>query len=299
MSRGMIYNTRLMPTEVDRWFDMCSNAGVEVTQATRKAVESFALTDDVLFYVTTINDTMVGGTALFRDRRRLGMAIASVILSPDYRDRLLHNLVKSSLPFFRTAAIRDVDALVAREGASLPDQVPPFPYSFALPTWVRPTLERLEFSPVETIVCGIVQSPFATPDESVTWDSVVDREAAHKLVWDQRHLTGFDSSVLWLSLAVAFKNGAVKTARMDDDDDDEPCLVIGYSIWGKTLLVTPLVWDSDRIDDSVVAAAVVELSQEFGTTEIRIYLRERSRSLLELMSSRSATQEFNLYRKLL
>ncbi|MCF2137021.1 MAG: hypothetical protein K9W43_07210 [Candidatus Thorarchaeota archaeon] len=295
MTKGMIYNSRLMPPELDKWFEMCATAGVEVSQALRKDIEAFALLDDVLFYVTTIEDAPVGGVALFRDRKRLGMMIASVTLSPDFRDRLIRSLIKSSLPFFRTAAIRDIDALVIPEGVSLPGPVPPFPYSFLLPAWVRPTLEELDFSSVEKIVYGIIQSPLATHDKSIEWDNSIDPEVIRDFVWEQRHLTGLDSSCVWLSLAVGLRKGSVRSITIDD----ELCLVIGYSIWEKTLLIGPLVWDSDRVEDTFVAAAVIELAQELGISEIHLTLRERKRTLLDLLTTKPLSQEISLYRKLL
>ncbi|MHA1772033.1 MAG: hypothetical protein ACTSYL_04095 [Candidatus Thorarchaeota archaeon] len=295
MTKGMIYNSRLMPPEIDKWFEMCETAGVDLTPALRKDIKAFALVEDVLFYVTTIEDSLVGGVALFRDRKRLGMAIASVSLSEDFRDRLIRSLIKSSLPFFRTAAIRDVDALVASDGNSLASSIPPFPYSFILPTWVRPTLEELDFSPVEKVISGIIQSPFTAQGEQVIWDTTIDVDAVRGLVWDQRHLTGFDSSCVWLSLAVGLNNGSVKSITIDD----ELVLVVGYSVWNKILLVRPLVWDSDQVDDSFVAAAIIELARNLGVTEIRIDLRERRRTLLDFMTTTPLVCEYDLYRKLL
>lgn len=284
-----------MSSDLDKWFEMCETAALKVSQDTRRHIESFAQLEDALFYVTTIQDSVIGGTALFRDRKRLGMALASVVITEEYRERLLRNLIKSSLPFFRTAAIRDVDALVASEDFPFPQ----FPISFILPEWTRPTLEALEFSSVERLLYVVVQGPFNRPSQSINWDKTIDEPAAQSLVWDQRHYTGFDSSHVWLSLYLGIGDGTVRSISQDGD----VVLVLVYSLVERDLVVQLLVWDGDRIDDSFVVDALLQLANELDVESLHIHIRERKSKILNALvqspDDHIRHHKIEIYRKLL
>ncbi len=130
MTKSMIYNSRLFPREFSKWFEMCSRAGLDTSDEIRECVESFGELADAMLYLITLDGEAVGGTAVYRDRRRLGLALVSAVMGEEHRERLLRSMIKSSLPFFRTSSIRNVDALVATDN----QERLPFPYGFVLPS---------------------------------------------------------------------------------------------------------------------------------------------------------------------
>ena len=155
MTGGMVFNSRLFPPDISQWHDMCREIGIEGLERLRECTDSFGQLEDALMYVATLGDKSVGGTALYRDRTRLGLALATVLIDEEHRDTLLSSMIRSSLPFFRTAAIRQVYALVASDAGddeqSPSDARPPFPFSFVLPSWYDDVLARLRFHEVEEL----------------------------------------------------------------------------------------------------------------------------------------------------
>jgi len=276
MTKSMIYNSRLFPPEFGKWFDMCSRAGLDMSDEIRECMESFGELADAMLYLITLDGEAVGGTAVYRDRRRLGLALVSVVMSEEHRERLLRSMIKSSLPFFRTSSIRDVDALVAAD-----DQLRlPFPYDFVLPSWTREPLTSLGFVPTTHLLYSEFNSAFYT-EGNISLHEVRDPEEVRALLWAQRGTTSVDASHVWLALDLAVSRTRAFSVQVEGTPK---ILICGDSI-SDTPVVRVLAWDQERIDASDVAAAVVALAQRDHYETVRVEVGPHGRKVLDVLAA--------------
>ncbi|MHA1216663.1 MAG: hypothetical protein ACTSPE_12900 [Candidatus Thorarchaeota archaeon] len=276
MTKSMIYNSRLFPPEFGKWLEMCSHAGLDTSDEIRECVESFGELADAMLYLTTLDGEAVGGTAVYRDRRRLGLALVSVVMSEEHRERLLRSMIKSSLPFFRTSSIRDVDALVAAD-----DQLRlPFPYDFVLPPWTREPLTSLGFVSTNRMLYSEFPGVFYTEGD-ISLQQVRDPEEVRAFLWAQRNTTSVDASHIWLALDLAVSRAGAFSVQVERT----PKMVICGDSISDTLVVRVLAWDREAIDVSEVAAAVVTLAQRDHYETVRVEVGPHGREVLDVLAA--------------
>ncbi|MFO7835820.1 MAG: hypothetical protein R6V83_04125 [Candidatus Thorarchaeota archaeon] len=93
-------------------------------------------------YVSSIADQRVGGTIVYHNNLLHDLALVSVRLDREFRGHLLFQLIKSSLPWFRSQSIESVTALVNPEAS---EHILPFPLRSGIPSWVNNSLKQLGF----------------------------------------------------------------------------------------------------------------------------------------------------------
>ncbi len=296
MKDGMMFNSRLFPPEFGLWHEMCDTLGVEKSDDIRRCTESFGTMDDVFLYVATLGGVPIGGTALYRDRTLLGLALAAVFVEESRRGDVLRSIIRSSLPFFRTAAIRQVDALVPEETTS----APPFPFSFLLPEWTAPALADLRFSQVdEDILYGDLTGPFPRPKSNVDWDESHDINAVRKFLWRRRRDSSVNCSHTWLSADLGAARGRLHTLSIDGD----LALVLVSDTIGSHLVLRLLVRDPSRVDEQLAADAVLGVVRQARVETLSIdLLSPYERGVIDIVShdgKRTNLLRLALYRRLL
>ena len=141
MSAPVMFNRRLGKSELDIWLELLETQ-TEVGYADRSMASRFLEHQDTISFVSSVEDEIIGGTVIHRDRTRLGMILAGAFVKEEYRDTGAYSVIKSSLPFFKTVAIRDIEALVPESDSV--DRIG-FPGSLELDYWTKDVLGRIGF----------------------------------------------------------------------------------------------------------------------------------------------------------
>jgi len=230
-----MFNRRLRRDETDTWLDLV-NQTTEHGYANRSLAVSYLGLPDTIAFVSSINDEVIGGTAIYRDRNRLGMVLSSAAVLKKFRKTSAFHIIKTSLPFLRTVAIRDVDALVAdgpqRTGIG-------FPVSLALDSWTMRTLASMNFEPIGAmrsyvLECG--ESNVIQPNEA-KWDKEPNMEGTKQLIWAQREAIGQSNSLVWNAFDFACSRRTLKT----------------YSVNGTARIATSI----ERLNDTAAVGLIV------------------------------------------
>lgn len=209
MSVPVVFNRRIGKNEIAPLLDIIDDTEDCGVIHRRQASVFLQLKEAIGFISSVDNDTM-GGTIVYRDRTRLGMAIAAIGIKREYQDSGIYTIIKSSLPFFRTVAIRDVDVIVAERPLS--DNLG-FPFSFCLPTWTLPVLERIGFAEEKKLFsCTFKIDPETLLDfREIQWDNEINSEGAKSLIWDEGRRLGLMNSLTWMSLDFSIHSKTLHT----------------------------------------------------------------------------------------
>ncbi len=210
MSTPLIFNRRVGVNELDMLLDLFESIEIDRMQSAK-----FLRLENSIAFISSVQDEIIGGIIVYRDRLRLGMALAATAIKKEYRQLSSYTIIKSSLPFFRTVAIRDVDAIVS----DIPDiDALRFPYSFHLPKWTKQFLEKNGFSEECKIYsCKLEFEPEnLRKDTEFNIDPVANLEGAKSLIWDTGKTTGLTNSIIWMSLDFASQLQILRTVSEND-----------------------------------------------------------------------------------
>jgi len=205
MSVPVIFNRRLGKNELDLLFDILPSNEIDRVQA-----RNFFQLEDSIAFVSSLEDEIIGGTVIYRDRTRLGMVLAAIAIEEKHRNLGAYTITKSSLPFFRTVAIRDVDAVIA---TSQEDTKLKFPFSFQLPSWIKQVLEKNEFVAEQNLYsCKLeVETDDTRKYKRIPVDSIPNTEGTKSLIWDTGKSSGLTNSIVWMSLDFAAHSETLQT----------------------------------------------------------------------------------------
>lgn len=229
MNVPVIFNRRLGKNELDLLFDIFQSKEIHSVQATK-----FFQLENSIAFVSSIEDEIIGGTAIYRDRTRLGMVLAAIAIKEEHRDLEAHTIIKSSLPFFRTVAIRDVDAIIAtnQERGKLK-----FPLSFHLPSWIKQVLDRNGFVIEQKLYsCRLeFETDKTRKYRKIAVDSIANTKGTKSLIWDTGKSSGLTNSIVWMSLDFATHSKILRTISEGDAAKlayslirDDETLTIGF-----------------------------------------------------------------------
>ncbi|MHA2362151.1 MAG: hypothetical protein ACXAB6_09535, partial [Candidatus Thorarchaeota archaeon] len=114
MGDQTFFSRRLSAQEADIWMDLGGAlTPTEFPQKdNREYFDAFTGLSESMLFASFVGDLPIGVTAIYRDRNRMGMGLVGARILPDYREKATTHIIKSSLPFFRSAAIHSVDVLV-------------------------------------------------------------------------------------------------------------------------------------------------------------------------------------------
>jgi hypothetical protein len=222
---------------------------------------------------------MIGGTWLWRDQRRLGLTLAEIWMHDDFRVKAMNQLVKSSLPWFKSLAIREVDALVHQDDST---NFLTFPYNPILANWITPFLERNDFfdeGVYSQVLIHLKDRPQTT--SHLTIDDIPNIEWVRNTLWEQRENLGLDISPPGMMVEYANELESLMTFS---NNGNTLLALTRYTI-GDTVVMGPLIYDSSLDPSSIVSSIFCILPNDSS----RIFLSLISKSQEEILK---ALEEF-------
>jgi len=147
MDPPVMFNGRLEKGQVDSWLNLLEETS-ELDYRTHALAKSFLHLPESISFASSLEGKIIGGTSIYRDRSRLAMVLASIAIRQEFRESAAYQIIKSSLPFFKTVAIRDVDALVALEAGR---GALGFPLSLELDSWTAEIIKRMGFTETDML----------------------------------------------------------------------------------------------------------------------------------------------------
>ncbi|MFW9794840.1 MAG: hypothetical protein ACFFEE_11085 [Candidatus Thorarchaeota archaeon] len=263
MSRPVMFNGRLNKNELDIWLDLLKETSESGFRDRNLARQFLALPESISF-VSSIENQIIGGTSIYKDRTRLSMVLVSVAVKDSVRESVAHQIIKSSLPFFKTVAIRDVDVLVAQNGSS--DRIG-FPLSLEVDQWVRGAIKNVGFDEV----AKIGQYSFESLEKTksfIRWDEQPNIEGAKDLIWDQGKPLGLTNSLVWVARDFAANRGNLLTSTIDG----KTIFVAGLWKIENALVVSPLVTNPEVLGWSEAAKGIISEGFRINVKKIQIPL---------------------------
>lgn len=280
MSAPVMFNRRLREDEMDRWLDFVDQ-NTDHGCMDRSLAMSYLLLPDTIAFFSSLEDEMIGGTAVYRDRTRLGMVLSPVAVLKKHRDSSAFHIIKTSLPFLRTAAIRDVDAIVANRPQ---EKGIGFPGSLLLDSWTKVFLENIGFEPIGTIESYVLEQCDTEKHEPVEtmWDDEPNLEGTKQLIWAQNESTEQTSSLIWNALDLSYNRKTLRTLSVNGTTK----IAASIDRFQNATLIGLLVVDPQYSVESVVNHVVSEL-HGIQTSNICLPLiNEGLSGLVELLASR-------------
>ncbi len=253
MTAPIMFNRRLSKSEINTWIHLVESQ-TDIGCLNREMASNFLKLQETLSFVSSVDDEIIGGTAIYRDRTRLAMILASVAVKKEFRETAAYNIIKSSLPFFRTVAIRDIEALIPDD--SFEDRLA-FPGSLELDPWTMTVLERIGFEENSKLFSYSITIQGENPHKQVknVWDSHSDIKNAKKLIWDSSKATGLTNSHIWTAFDFAVNQDTLKTVSLEDSMK----LVTSIYYSGKTAIIGLLISDDDFTDDGRASRMIAEM----------------------------------------
>jgi hypothetical protein len=224
------------------------------------------------------------------------MVLSAAAIPTEHRMQYAYSLIKSSLPFFRTVAIRDVDALVAEEDTKSLR----FPFTIELASWTQEFLEKAGFSQSgEMLQVDLDLSIDSIGLRSPDWDKSPRFNEAKELVWEAGRKTGLASSLTWTALEFGYESGTLYTYSVGKD----VALLISAHKLQSGLLINPIVY-SNEISHNQAAEAILALAVEHKTSRVDLAMVGAGQNgllerLREIPGTSISTRRLKLMRKIL
>ena len=293
MDRPLMFNGRLNKDEVDTWLDLLDETS-ESGFKDRELAKAFLMLQESITFVSSLESRIIGGTSIYRDRTRLAMVLASVAVNMEFRDSATYQIIKSSMPFFKTVAIRDVDALVSH-GKNKNHLG--FPLSLELDSWISDIIKRIGFSEVGTLYHYTLTIEREIKEKTINWTGGFNSEEVRELIWDQSKPMGLTNSLVWLARDFALNRNCLAAASVDE----QIAAVAGFWNVEDALCVSPLVSDPEKIGWDIVAESLIGEAMARGLKQIELPLigegQTRLIKTLERMCSVSSCRKLSLLRK--
>jgi hypothetical protein len=253
MTAPIMFNRRLSKSEINTWIHLVESQ-TDIGCLNREMASNFLKLQETLSFVSSVHDEIIGGTAIYRDRTRLAMILASVAVKKEFREISAYNIIKSSLPFFRTVAIRDIEALIPDDSSV--DRLA-FPGSLELDQWTRSSLERIGFEENSKLFSYSIAIKGENPQKQVKniWDSQTDTKIAKKLIWDLSKTAGLTNSHIWTAFDFAVNQGTLRTVTIEDSMK----LVTSIYYSGKTAIIGLIISDDDFTEDGRAPRMIAEM----------------------------------------
>lgn len=256
MTDPVLFNRRLSKSELNTWISLVESH-TDSGCMNRALAADFLELEDTLSFVSSVDDEMIGGTAIYKDRTRLGMILASVAVKKEFREISAYNIIKSSLPFFRVVAIRDIDALIPDDTSK---ERLAFPGSFELDLWTKSVLERIGFEEKSKLFSYSIPLQGENQQRQLEnmWDSHTNIENAKKLIWDSSKTAGMTNSLVWTAFDFAVNQGNLRSVTLKDSMK----LVTSIYYSGKTAIIGLIISDDDFTEDGMASSLVAEMIRE-------------------------------------
>ena len=264
MTAPVMFNRRLSKNELDIWIDLLESK-TDFGYTSRDLAFDFLSHKDTISFISSVESEVIGGTVIFRDRTRLGMVLTSVAVNDDFREKGAYNIIKSSLPFFKSVAIRDVDALIPDDSTI---ERAGFPSSLELDHWAMDVLERIGFENKGTLFAYVIENPSYkdTNKSELKWDSSIDFDNIKNFIWDLSKSTGLTNSFIWTALEFARVRGTLRTVTLEDSMK----LAFNFNVVDTTAIIDVLVSDETFNEDA--SRFIVQTIKESAVDTVRFTL---------------------------
>jgi len=281
MDRPIMFNGRLNKDEVDTWLDLLNNAS-ESSYKDRNLAKDFFMLQESITFVSSIEDQIIGGTSIYKDKTRLAMVLTSVAVNKEFRESAVYQIIKSSLPFFKTVAIRDVDAIVSLDGSK---NTVEFPLNLELESWVVDVIKRIGFEEVGILKHCSFEIDKETKETPLDWSKEVNFEEIRELIWDQSKPMGLTNSLIWLARDFAESRNCLVTAIVEG----KIAAVAGFWKLSDAFCISPLVTDPIKLSWDLIAESLVAEAAKRDTTRIEMPLiGEGQTNLIKELKNRSS-----------
>ena len=261
MSTPVMFNRRLGKSEIDIWLRLLEKE-TENGYIDRTIASQFLKHQDSISFVSSVEDEIIGGTIVHRDRIRLGMILASVSIKEEHRNHGAYNIIKSSLPFFRTVAIRDVEALIPKDKTN--ERIG-FPGSLELDYWTKSILERIGFEDNSRLHYNRINvDEIQETSREVHFDNTTDIEKAKSLIWDFGKTAGLTNSHIWTSFNFAIGQKWLKSVTIKE----KMKLVFGFYTIGKIGIVNFAMFEDEYFMNGLATKAIAEIAREARISQL-------------------------------
>ncbi|MBE0527158.1 MAG: hypothetical protein IH631_09465, partial [Candidatus Thorarchaeota archaeon] len=262
MTAPVIFNRRFSKSELNAMIELLENQ-TECGYLDRDRATSFLNLQDTMSFVSSVKDEIIGGTIIYRDRTRQGMILASVAVRNEFRETSAYSVIKSSLPFFKTVAIRDVEALIPENHS---EERLGFPGSLELDYWTKDILGRIGFEHKDTLYAYTIEIPDSVQMGRVEnqWDANPVLEKAKSLIWDSCKTAGLTNSYLWTAFDFATNQDTLRTMTFDDSMK----LISSIYIVGTSSIIGLIIADDDFIESGLVSRQIAQLVRETRTRKL-------------------------------
>jgi hypothetical protein len=277
MSARMLVNRRLREEEIGKWIDLvnrCTHNGC----VSKDTASGFLRLPETVAFLSTIDDDLVGGTAIFRDQARLGIVLCSVAIRKANRESSSYHVIKTSLPFLKTVAIHDVDAIIAKDTREAGIG---FPASLELDSWMLSILERIGFKQVGTVWSNTLdyKMEFEANSRESNWDHKPNIDGAKDLISSQSKAAGLDTSITWATLVFAYSRGALKTYSKEG----AVRIVASIDRMNENAIVSILAIDPKCSEDAAVDMIAADLCKKPTAKVYLPLIGEGQLSLVDLL----------------
>lgn len=266
MTAPVLFNRRLSRGELTTHIDLMQSQ-TDLGCMNRDLAAKFLKLQESISFVSSVDDEIIGGTTIYRDRTRLGMILASVAVMKEFRETCAYNIIKSSLPFFRTVVIRDIEALIPDDSS---EERLAFPGSLELDLWTKSVLERIGFEEKSKLYSYsiTIQGDNRKSHTENLWDSQPDLEIAKKLIWDSSKTAGMTNSHVWTAFDFAVNQGSLRTVTSKDSMK----LVTSIYYSGKTAIIGLIISDDDFSDEGMASRLLAKMVRELDVENLMLPL---------------------------
>ncbi len=210
--------------------------------------------DDSMFFVSFLGDETVGISTIYRDRVRMSLLLSSVRILDEYRERITRHIIKTSLPFFKTAAIRQAEAIV-NLGTSA-DRIP-FPLVTEIDSLALDALTENGFNKTDDYVRMRFKIPKTESSQSYTWDKQGSKtEELRRLFWSIDEKERPDHAPLWLGFALGREKG-IYTSSINNSTK----FAMSFQPLDQTIIVNSMLYDSKSVSHQNAVARTIALAR--------------------------------------
>ncbi|MBD3158042.1 MAG: hypothetical protein GF309_04575 [Candidatus Lokiarchaeota archaeon] len=247
-------------------------------------------------YVSSIGERRIGGSIIYHNDVLHDLALVSVRLDPEFRKSLLYQLIKSSLPWFRSQSIESVTALVNPEKN---EHILPFPLRSGIPSWANESLKDIGFEKASTL------NHFVFPDIEMK-DHLKTEE--YKITTDRTHGGTFsppstENRHLVHTHIVPMISLSPDVATFHVISSDSQVVATGQvlRIEGRIIL-GPIEWQEDEINVEILAQEVLAYvsQKELENLELAMITPDQ-RAFIQSIEGQVNTQpernEYTIFRK--
>ncbi len=293
MDRPVMFNGRLNKDEVGTWLNLLNDTS-ESSYKDRNLAKAFLMLEASLTFVSSLGNKTIGGTSIFKDKTRLAMVLTSVVVEKEFRESAAFQIIKSSLPFFKTVAIRDVDALVSLDSSK---STLGFPLSLELDSWVIEIIKRIGFEEVGILEHCSFELDDEIKESPINWNKEVNTDEIRELIWDQSKPMGLTNSLVWLGREFATSNNCLLTSIVDG----KTAAVAGFWKVEDSFCVSPLVTDPEKMSWNQVAESLIAEAVQRDAKRIDLPIIGQGQQglirALENRCGRSSCRKLSLMRK--